>query len=120
MTGTPGAPRARPGPVQRSLAQRSLSSHAAIGLLAGALLYLVCLTGTVTVFYEEAGILMSVRLTGATSGDLPALANTLFIQRRVGLPRPGPGLYGCLRSGDQDRCRAAVGRPDGAGPPPWR
>ncbi len=31
----------------------ALSAHAAIGLLAGALLYLVCLSGTVLVLYEE-------------------------------------------------------------------
>lgn len=31
----------------------ALSAHAAMGLLAGALLYLVCLSGTVLVFYEE-------------------------------------------------------------------
>ena len=30
-----------------------LSAHAAIGLLGGALLYLVCLTGTVLVLYQE-------------------------------------------------------------------
>ncbi|GAA0733420.1 PepSY-associated TM helix domain-containing protein [Sphingomonas japonica] len=33
--------------------KRALSAHAAIGLLAGALLYLVCLSGTALVFYEE-------------------------------------------------------------------
>ncbi|TKD49877.1 PepSY-associated TM helix domain-containing protein [Sphingomonas baiyangensis] len=33
--------------------KNALSAHAAIGLLAGALLYLVCLSGTVLVFYEE-------------------------------------------------------------------
>jgi len=33
--------------------KRALSSHAAIGLLAGALLYLVSLTGTLSVFYAE-------------------------------------------------------------------
>jgi uncharacterized iron-regulated membrane protein len=33
--------------------QRALSGHAAIGLLASALLYLICLTGTVVVFYQE-------------------------------------------------------------------
>lgn len=33
--------------------QRALSAHAALGLLASALLYLVCLTGTVVVFYQE-------------------------------------------------------------------
>jgi uncharacterized iron-regulated membrane protein len=33
--------------------KRALSAHAAIGLIGGALLYLVCLTGTVLVFYEE-------------------------------------------------------------------
>lgn len=33
--------------------KQALSAHAAIGLLAGALLYLVCLSGTVLVFYQE-------------------------------------------------------------------
>ncbi|GGC02369.1 hypothetical protein GCM10011494_21180 [Novosphingobium endophyticum] len=33
--------------------KRALSAHAAIGLVAGALLYLVSLTGTISVFYEE-------------------------------------------------------------------
>lgn len=33
--------------------KRALSAHAAIGLLAGALLYIVCLSGTLLVFYEE-------------------------------------------------------------------
>ncbi|MFA7596347.1 MAG: PepSY-associated TM helix domain-containing protein [Novosphingobium sp.] len=33
--------------------RKALSAHAAIGLLAGAFLYLVCLTGTLIVFYEE-------------------------------------------------------------------
>ncbi|WP_249339995.1 PepSY-associated TM helix domain-containing protein [Sphingopyxis sp. L1A2A] len=33
--------------------QRALSAHAAIGLLASALLYLICLTGSVVVFYQE-------------------------------------------------------------------
>lgn len=35
------------------LVKRGLSAHAAVGLLAGALLYLVCLSGTLLVFYEE-------------------------------------------------------------------
>jgi uncharacterized iron-regulated membrane protein len=39
--------------IPKTLVQRGLSAHAAIGLLASALLYIVCLTGTVTVFYEE-------------------------------------------------------------------
>ena len=33
--------------------KRALSAHAAIGLLTGALLYIVCLSGTLLVFYEE-------------------------------------------------------------------
>ncbi|AJP74007.1 PepSY-associated TM helix domain-containing protein [Sphingomonas hengshuiensis] len=33
--------------------KRSLSAHAAVGLLAGALLYIVSLTGTIAVFFEE-------------------------------------------------------------------
>ena len=36
-----------------STVKRALSAHAAIGLLGGALLYLVCLSGTVLVLYEE-------------------------------------------------------------------
>jgi uncharacterized iron-regulated membrane protein len=39
--------------IEPSTVKRALSSHAAIGLLAGALLYLVCLSGTVLVLYEE-------------------------------------------------------------------
>lgn len=38
---------------EASTVKRSLSAHAAIGLLAGALLYIVCLSGTLLVFYEE-------------------------------------------------------------------
>ena len=36
-----------------SSVKRALSAHAAIGLITGGLLYLVCLTGTVSVFYPE-------------------------------------------------------------------
>ncbi|MBB5710501.1 PepSY-associated TM helix domain-containing protein [Sphingomonas xinjiangensis] len=36
-----------------STVKNALGAHAAIGLLAGALLYLVCLSGTVLVFYQE-------------------------------------------------------------------
>jgi uncharacterized iron-regulated membrane protein len=36
-----------------SSVKRALSAHAAIGLITGGLLYLVCLTGTVAVFYPE-------------------------------------------------------------------
>ncbi|MBT2132966.1 PepSY domain-containing protein [Croceibacterium sp. LX-88] len=38
---------------ETSTVKRALSAHAAIGLLAGALLYLVSLSGTLLVFYEE-------------------------------------------------------------------
>ena len=38
---------------ESSTVKRALSAHAAIGLLAGALLYVVSLTGTVAVFFEE-------------------------------------------------------------------
>lgn len=36
-----------------STVKRALAGHAAIGLVAGALLYIVCLTGTIAVFYPE-------------------------------------------------------------------
>ena len=39
--------------IDKDQVKQALSAHAAIGLLAGALLYLICLTGTLTVFYEE-------------------------------------------------------------------
>src|SRR5690606_33440635 len=38
---------------ETSTVKNALSAHAAIGLLAGALLYLVSLSGTVLVFYDE-------------------------------------------------------------------
>lgn len=38
---------------ETSTVKRALSAHAAIGLLACALLYIVCLSGTLLVFYEE-------------------------------------------------------------------
>ncbi|MCB2060170.1 MAG: PepSY-associated TM helix domain-containing protein [Novosphingobium sp.] len=40
-------------PISKEAVKRALSAHAAIGLLASALLYLVCLTGTLVVFFEE-------------------------------------------------------------------
>lgn len=39
--------------LSKGAVQRALAGHAAIGLLASALLYLVCLTGAVVVFYQE-------------------------------------------------------------------
>ncbi|MWV26384.1 PepSY-associated TM helix domain-containing protein [Aurantiacibacter rhizosphaerae] len=39
--------------IDPSTVKRGLSAHAALGLIGGALLYLVCLTGTVLVLYEE-------------------------------------------------------------------
>lgn len=41
------------GAPQAGTVKRALSAHAAIGLIAGALLYLVSLTGTLAVFYAE-------------------------------------------------------------------
>ncbi len=38
---------------ETSTVKRALAAHAAIGLLGGALLYLVCLSGSLLVFYEE-------------------------------------------------------------------
>lgn len=40
-------------PISKDTVARSLSAHAAIGLIASILLYLVCLTGTIVVFYQE-------------------------------------------------------------------
>ncbi len=39
--------------IEPSTVKRGLSAHAAIGLIGGALLYLVCLSGTVLVLYQE-------------------------------------------------------------------
>ena len=39
--------------IEPDTVKRALGGHAAIGLIAGALLYLVCLSGTVLVLYEE-------------------------------------------------------------------
>ena len=39
--------------IEPGTVKRALSAHVAIGLIAGALLYIVSLTGTVAVFYQE-------------------------------------------------------------------
>ncbi|MEH6789547.1 PepSY-associated TM helix domain-containing protein [Parasphingorhabdus sp.] len=39
--------------IEPGTVKKSLSAHAAIGLIAGALLYIISLTGTVAVFYQE-------------------------------------------------------------------
>ncbi|MCX7283461.1 MAG: PepSY-associated TM helix domain-containing protein [Novosphingobium sp.] len=39
--------------IEAGTVRQALSAHAAIGLLAGALLYIVAFTGTIAVFYEE-------------------------------------------------------------------
>ncbi|WP_338447270.1 PepSY-associated TM helix domain-containing protein [Pelagerythrobacter marensis] len=39
--------------IEPGTVKRALSAHAAIGLLAGAVLYILCLTGTIAVFYVE-------------------------------------------------------------------
>ncbi|MFS0738600.1 PepSY-associated TM helix domain-containing protein [Sphingomonas sp. 1P06PA] len=49
-----------------AVVKKGLSAHAAIGLLAGALLYLVCLSGSLLVFYEE--------LQRAEQGAAPEMA----------------------------------------------
>lgn len=55
----------------------ALSAHAAMGLLAGALLYLVCLSGTVLVFYEE--------WQRAEQGDAPEMSriDPLAVERGI-------------------------------------
>lgn len=77
-----------------STVKRALAAHAAIGLIAGALLYIVCLTGTVLVFYEEwqrveqPGAPEMARLEPAATQR--ALAATLA--REAGKPKTG-NLY---------------------------
>ena len=39
--------------IEPGTVKRALSAHAAIGLVAGAILYILCLTGTIAVFYVE-------------------------------------------------------------------
>lgn len=53
MTGERDSVETGGAPDKQPHVRKALSAHSAIGLLAAALLYLVCLTGTLTVFYEE-------------------------------------------------------------------
>lgn len=55
--------------IEAGTVKQALSAHAAIGLLAGALLYIVSLTGTVAVFYEE---LQRIEQSGAP--EMPAIS----------------------------------------------
>jgi uncharacterized iron-regulated membrane protein len=90
--------------VSKETVQRALSAHAAIGLLASALLYLICLTGTVVVFYQEwqrieqpaapemtaiapAAVQRGVAAVLATETDKPGTTH-LYVHMPVeGLPR---------------------------------
>lgn len=53
MTGEKESVEAGGGTGNQPLVQKALWAHSSIGLMAAALLYLVCLTGTLTVFHEE-------------------------------------------------------------------
>lgn len=63
--------------IEPGTAKKALSAHAAIGLLAGALLYIVSLTGMMAVFYEE---LQRIEQPGAP--EMPAIAPAA-VQRGV-------------------------------------
>lgn len=84
--------------------QRALSAHAAIGLFASALLYLICLTGTVVVFYQEwqrieqpdapemaaiapDAVQRAVAAVLATEKDKPATTHLYVHMPIAGLPR---------------------------------
>ncbi|WP_420137775.1 PepSY-associated TM helix domain-containing protein [Sphingomonas sp.] len=60
-----------------STVKRALSAHAAIGLIAGALLYIVSLSGTVAVFFEE-----WQRIEQPRAPEMPAI-NPQALQRGI-------------------------------------
>lgn len=65
------------GIIQPATVKKSLSAHAAIGLIAGALLYIVSLTGTVAVFYQELQ-----RIEQPEAPEMPSIAPAA-VQRGV-------------------------------------
>ena len=88
---------------ETSTVKNSLSAHAAIGLLAGALLYIVSLSGTLLVFYDE---LQRVEQPGLemTAIEPAAIerAATAIMARETGKPRT-THLYFSLPSPDFPR-----------------
>jgi len=88
---------------ETSTVKNALSAHAAIGLLAGALLYIVALSGSVLVFYHE---LQQIEQPGLemTSIEPAALerAAASLMARETGNPRTAH-LYFSLPSGDSPR-----------------
>jgi uncharacterized iron-regulated membrane protein len=69
--------------------KNALAAHAAIGLIAGALLYIVCLTGTVLVFYEEWQRIEQPRMPEMTRLDPAAAQRGLeaVMAREAGKPK---------------------------------
>jgi uncharacterized iron-regulated membrane protein len=76
--------------------RQALSAHAAIGLLASGLLYLICITGTLVVFYEELQ-----RIEQPNAPEMAAIApaplqkavdQVLTAERKAGKP-PSTHLY---------------------------
>ncbi|WP_052071718.1 PepSY-associated TM helix domain-containing protein [Sphingopyxis sp. MWB1] len=92
--------------IDKQLVQRALSGHAAIGLLAGALLYLISVTGVLLVFYDEwqrveqpAAPEMSAVAPEAVAR---AAAEMLAREQKAGTP-PTTHLYVHLPTGDLPR-----------------
>jgi uncharacterized iron-regulated membrane protein len=72
-----------------STVKRALSAHAAIGLIAGALLYIVSLSGTVAVFFEEWQRIEQPRAPEMAAIDPQALQRgiTAVLAQEAGKPR---------------------------------
>ncbi len=97
----------RPAPARASLAKRALAGHAAIGLLAGALIYIIALSGTIVVVaerwqrWEQPDIVEYDAITPAAVQN--AIATTMALEK--GKPLTGH-LY--VRLPDVDLPRAVV------------
>lgn len=75
--------------IETGTVKQALSAHAAIGLLAGALLYIVSLTGTVAVFYEELQRIEQVHAPEMSSIDRVAVQRGVeaVLASEAGKPR---------------------------------
>lgn len=92
--------------VDKEVVKRSLSAHAAVGLLAGALLYLISITGALLVFHDEWQRVEQPNAPEMTQADPDAVARAaaaMLAREDAAGTKPTTHLYVHLPTGDLPR-----------------
>ena len=103
--------RRRRGSIPPAFTAAALSGHSAVGLAFGALIYLVCLTGTLSVFVDEFK-LIEQPLPGASAPAPGALDHAIA---RVAARSPGGTIYALAPTTPRQRLTLTASGPGGGG-----